>query len=261
MKRRWTTAELKDFLDEKVERYNRPDFIPDDPVSVPHRFSKLQDIEIAGLFAAVFSWGQRVTILRKSNELMDLMEHAPHEFILHHTARDLKRLLHFRHRTFQATDLLYFIDFLQRVYRKHRSLETAFTRHLGADDPDVTGALNGFYDDFCAAPHFPQRTKKHISSPQRKSTCKRMNMYLRWMVRRDGAGVDFGLWKGIRPDQLVIPLDLHVGRVASRLRLLDGKAPDWGRALALTSELRKLDPADPVKYDFALFSLGIYEKF
>jgi len=248
--------ELKAFLDKKVEHYNQPSFIKDDPVSIPHLFSRKQDIEIAGFFAAIFAWGNRTTIIRKSKELLDLMDNAPYEFCIHHQEKDLKKLLHFKHRTFHATDLLYFISFFKYHYQLHDSLESAFKPYA-----DMKEALTGFHHYFFSLEHVPARTKKHIATPERNSSCKRLNMYLRWMVRKDNKGVDFGLWSHISPADLISPIDLHVARVAKKLRLLKRKLPDWKAAEELTEKLRRFDKDDPVKYDFALFGLGIIDKF
>jgi uncharacterized protein (TIGR02757 family) len=252
--------QLRSFLDRKVNEYNQPSFIKADPISVPHRFTKKQDIEIAGLFAAVFAWGNRTTIIRKSMELMELMHFSPYDFCLNHQTADLKKLLHFKHRTFNATDLLYFIRFLQEHYQHHDSLEDAFEHpaHNGKDN--VKHSLTAFYNRFVSTEEFPPRTGKHIASPEKNSTCKRLNMYLRWMVRSDDRGVDFGLWKKISPADLICPVDLHVSRVARHLGLVSGTRNDWTTAMELTSALRKLDRQDPVKYDFALFGLGAMEK-
>ena len=246
--------EVKGFLDEKVNEYNVPGFIAHDPVSVPHAFTKLQDIEIAGFFAATLAWGRRKTIIDKSRELMALMGNDPHAFVLHHTENDLKGLQHFKHRTFQPDDVLYFISFLSDHYARHNSLEEAFLRGQGFD---MTDRLSAFNDYFFSLDYAPQRTRKHVPHPQKKSTCKRLNMFLRWMVRQDSCGVDFGLWKRISPGELVCPLDVHVDRVARRLGLLNRKQTDWKAALELTETLRLFDPEDPVKYDFALFGMGV----
>lgn len=256
---RTAKTQLKAFLDKKVLLYNRPAFIKEDPVSIPHMFSKRQDIEIAGFFAAVFSWGNRVTIINKSRELLQRMGNEPHAFCLQHSTTDLEGLLTFKHRTFNATDLLYFVAFFKQHYSQHDSLETAFTRGLNKKDTTVENGLIGFYDYFFSLPDIPQRTRKHISSPLKNSSCKRINMYLRWLVRRDDKGVDFGLWESISPSQLICPLDVHVARVATQLGILQRKVPDWQAALELTSFLRTLDKADPVKYDFALFGTGVME--
>ena len=253
--------ELKDFLDAKVDLYNQPSFIKDDPISVPHLFTIKQDIEIAGLYAALFAWGNRTTIIQKSKELMKRMDNAPHDFIINHKEEDRKSLLGFKHRTFNDLDLLYFTEFLQQHYRKHKSLEEAFIIGFSPEDENIEKGLIGFHDYFRASPDCPRRTLKHVATPARKSACKRLNMYLRWMVRRDKKGVDFGIWKKIKPSQLVCPVDVHVGRVAKRFQLLDRPNADWEAALQLTEYLRTLDPVDPVKYDFALFALGVVEKF
>ena len=252
---------LKDFLNKKVDEYNQPLFIESDPVCIPHLFSKKQDIEIAGFFAAIFAWGNRTTIINKSRELMQLMDNAPYQFCLHHTDNDLKRLLSFKHRTFNPTDLFYFISFFNMHYRVHHSLESAFTKAMTNSDVNIENALNGFYQYFFSLEDVPGRTKKHIASPSKNATCKRLCMYLRWMVRKDKHGVDFGIWKNISPSQLIIPLDVHTARVARHFKLLKRKPADWHAALEVTDELKLLDASDPAKYDFALFALGILEKF
>lgn len=248
---------LKEFLDTKVDFYNQPSFIKDDPISVPHLFTKKQDIEIAGFFAAIFSWGNRTTIISKAKELMQLMDMAPYEFCLNHDSNGLKRLMGFKHRTFNDTDLFYCVEFFKHHYKRYKSLENAFTRHGNT----VEEMLTGFHHYFFSLDDFPVRTKKHIATPERKSSCKRLNMFLRWMVRQDGKGVDFGLWKKISPSQLVCPIDLHVARVACRFNLIKRKQTDWQTALELTEYLRTLDKNDPVKYDFALFGLGVMGKY
>ncbi|HMJ45794.1 MAG TPA: TIGR02757 family protein [Ferruginibacter sp.] len=252
---------LKKFLDAKVFQYNNPSFIPADPISIPHSFTKKQDIEIAGFFAAIFAWGNRVTIINKAKELMKFMDNSPHDFCLQYSDNDLKKLLRFRHRTFNPTDLLYCISFFRMHYQKYDSLEIAFSKWMQRGDINIENALNGFYHYFFSMDEIPQRTRKHIASPENGSSCKRLNMFLRWMVRNDKMGVDFGIWKKISPSQLVIPLDVHVTRVATHLKLSDRKQADWQAAIDLTEQLRKMDPLDPVKYDFALFGLGALEKF
>ena len=252
-----TTATLRDFLDAAVRRYNTPDFIPNDPISIPHRFSLLQDREIVGFWTAILAWGQRKTIIQSAERLVRLMDGAPFDFILNHAETDRKRFLDFKHRTFQATDTLYFLEFFQNFYRKHASLEHAFARHLQPGDDTVENALIGFHRDFFDHPWAPGRTRKHVATPERGSTCKRLNMFLRWMIRHDAAGVDFGLWKNIQPPQLLMPLDVHVERVARRFGLLQRPQTDWIAVLELTENLRAFDPEDPVKYDFALFGMGL----
>ncbi len=253
------SQDLKIFLDKKVDEYDQPFFITADPICIPHSFSKKQDIEISGFFAAIFAWGNRTTIINKSRLLMQLMDNAPHDFCLNHTDEDLKKLLTFKHRTFNPTDLLYFIEFFKQHYKKYDSLEIAFSKWMKKNDSTIENALNGFYDYFFSLPDVPKRTMKHIASPIKKASCKRLCMYLRWMVR-NGA-VDFGIWKNIKPSQLIIPLDLHVSRVAKRFHLLQRNQSDWMAALELTESMRQFDDKDPAKYDFALFALGVLEKF
>lgn len=285
---------LKAFLDSKVEQYNRVDFIENDPIVIPHQFSLKQDIEIMGFFASILAWGQRKTIINKCHELVRRMDGEPFNFIKNHQDSDLKNLLGFKHRTFNDTDLLYFIHFFKHHYFKYNSLEDAFIplqkhefRQEFLDENDaemqqvdlssptcylanlkavgVTGNiekyLNYFRTYFFSLPDYPQRTIKHISSPAQKSTCKRLNMFLRWMVRKDDKGVDFGIWSKIKPSQLVCPCDLHVDRVARKLNLISRKQTDWQTAVELTGRLLEFDKSDPVKYDFALFGLGIEARF
>ena len=255
--------DLKSFLDKKVIQFNNPSFIKDDPVCIPHLFSKKQDIEIAGFFAATFAWGIRKTIINKCKLLMQLMDNAPYDFCVNHTDNHLKKLEGFCHRTFNDTDLLYFVSFLKSHYSKHKSLESAFFNKetMKQSDHVVEVSLNYFYQYFFSLEDVPQRTKKHIASPQRNSSCKRLNMYLRWMVRNDSEGVDFGIWKKISPSQLICPVDVHVARVSKHFNLLKRKQVDWQAAIELTNELRKFDASDPVKYDFALFGLGVLDKY
>ena len=253
-----------------VDKYNQPSFIKNDPISIPHLFNKKQDIEIAGFFAAIFSWGNRITIINKSKELLERMDKSPYEFIRNGTAKDLKKLSGFKHRTFHEDDLYYFIEFFRRHYKKFDSLEEAFIPPLipekgfelacrsGRDQ--VEQALNHFKKYFFSFGHL-KRTEKHIASPAQKSSCKRLNMFLRWMVRNDHKGVDFGIWHNFSPAALICPLDVHVARVARKLNLLHRKQNDWQAATELTKALCNLDNQDPVKYDFALFNLGIDGKF
>lgn len=271
---------LKAFLDAKVAQYNRPEFIANDPVSIPHIFSKKQDIEIMGFWAATLAWGQRVTIINKCKELITLMDGAPYDFIINHEEPDLKKLLHFKHRTFNDIDTLYFISFFRWHYEHFESLEDAFVpsnKFVVPNDSEgsisttvlrqaqtsigAEAALNHFRSYFFSLPDFPHRTKKHVSSPSQKSTCKRLNMFLRWMVRKDDNGVDFGIWTKLKPADLICPCDLHVDRVARKLKLINRKQTDWQTALELTERLKEFDPFDPVKYDFALFGLGVEERW
>ncbi len=250
-------ASVHALLEQKCRQYNQPSFIPNDPIAIPHQFNRQPNIEIAGFFAATFAWGNRTTILNKSRELMQLMDNAPHQFITQHRPQELKKLLAFKHRTFQSTDLLYFIQFLRQHYKKHESLQDAFL----LSGPTTDQRLIGFHDYFFSLPDAPERTRKHVTTPQRGSTCKRLNMFLRWMVRRDKKGVDFGIWQKIKPADLICPIDVHVARVGRKLGLIERKQTDWQTAIELTESLKQLDPKDPVKYDFALFSLGVNEKF
>lgn len=252
---------LQSFLDQKVHQYNRPTFITDDPVAIPHGFEGLQDREITGFLVATLAWGQRKTILQSGRRLVSLMDHSPYAFLTQASEDEYRRFEGFVHRTFNATDLLYFLEVLRGHYREEESLEQAFVRHLRPEDRTVEAALSGFHAWFFRHPYAPARTRKHVATPARGSACKRLNMFLRWMVRRDEAGVDFGCWQKIRPDQLVCPLDVHVERVARILQLLHRTQTDWAAAVELTDRLRALDPQDPVKYDFALFGLGIEQYF
>ncbi|MBC7920031.1 MAG: TIGR02757 family protein [Ferruginibacter sp.] len=252
--------DLKAFLDAKVAQYNRPEFIAPDPVSIPHRFSQRQDIEIMGFWAAMLAWGQRKTIISKAGELITLMDGAPYDFVRNHAATDLKRFLSFRHRTFNATDARYFLAFFRHYYARHDSLEDAFLPADPTTPHPVEAGLRRFHDLFFSLEDAPLRTRKHVATPARKAACKRINMFLRWMVRRDDRGVDFGLWKRITPAQLICPCDVHVDRVARKLGLIRRRPTDWLTAVELTDSLRELDPADPVQYDFALFGLGIEGK-
>ena len=279
--------ELKNFLDSKVEQYNQPNFIANDPVCIPHLFNQKQDIEIAGFFAAVLAWGQRKTIISKCKELLNRMDNAPYDFVVNHTDEDLKRLLNFKHRTFNDTDLLYFISFFKMHYSSFDSLEQAFVpksevfraEYMEASPVEthmaqasevclssqinfsIEQALNHFRQYFFSLEDFPHRTKKHISSPKQKSTCKRLNMFLRWMVRVDNKGVDFGIWDTLKPKDLICPCDVHVDRVGRLLGLINRKQTDWLTAVELTACLKQFDAADPVKYDFALFGLGVEKVF
>ena len=251
---------LKDFLDNKVEEYNQPNFIPNDPICIPHLFTQKQDIEILGFIASILAWGQRKTIINKCKELIERMGGSPYDFIMHHQEDDLRSLLGFKHRTFNDTDLLYFVAFFRYHYTRFDSLEDAFLigqEHVKPTEISIEMSLNEFKQYFFSLPDFPLRTKKHVSSPAQKSTCKRLNMFLRWMVRRDNKGVDFGIWTRIAPSQLICPCDVHVERVARKFHLITLDKLQWKAALELSANLSQLDEADPVKYDFALFGLGV----
>jgi len=248
---------LRTQLDELVVKYNRPNFITNDPISIPHSYSKKQDIEITAFFAATLAWGNRTTIINKCNELFERMDNSPFDFIKNHQIDDRKSLLGFKHRTFNDTDLLFIVDFLQQHFQKEVSLETAF---FPTSEMNVKEGLIHFKDYAFEKEYAPNRSKKHISSPVTKSACKRLNMFLRWMVRKDNKGVDFGIWNNIQPSELICPLDVHVERNAKKFNLLSRKQTDWKAAEELTVNLKKLAPDDPVKYDFALFGLGVDEK-
>jgi len=248
--------ELKAQLDRLVARFNTPAFIAEDPIAIPHLYSERDDIAIAGLLVAVLAWGQRPTIVANGLRLMQLLDDAPHAFVVGHTASDLRRLRSFVHRTFNGTDLVSLVRGLRHVYEQHGGLEAVVTRGVRPDDADVRGGLVTLHTVLVGAPGFAARTQKHVADIRRGSAAKRLNMWLRWLVRRDRGGVDFGLWVGIRPDQLLCPLDLHTGRVARALGLLTRTTNDFKAVVELTEALRTLDPVDPVKYDLALFGLG-----
>jgi len=252
---------IGDYLEELVQRFEQPSFIDVDPIAVAHQFSRKQDVEIAGFLTASFAWGQRPTILAKARPFLKLMGDSPYEFIVNHEEKDRAAFEGFVHRTFQPLDALYFLDRLQRHYQQFNSLETLFTNGMKPSDDDVGGALLHFHDHFFDVEYAPQRTRKHVATPARKSSCKRLNMFLRWMVRSSEKGVDFGLWNSIRPSQLLLPLDVHVQRVGTRLGLLTRKQADWKAVQEITAAVRTFDASDPAKYDFALFGLGVLEKY
>ena len=253
---------IKQLLDQKVKQYNHIDFIEKDPICIPHLFTKQQDIELAAFFAAIFAWGNRATIIQKSKELLTRMDNAPFEFCTQHQAKDVKKLVGFAHRTFNDRDLSHCIAFFKQHYTSQKSLETAFfmDQQSGKKIKTVEAGLVNFKKYFFSMEDAPHRTKKHIASPENGSTCKRLNMFLRWMVRKDQHGVDFGLWKSISPADLIIPIDVHVARVSRSFGLISRPQIDWLTAMELTEYCRTLDASDPAKYDFALFSLGVTEK-
>ena len=253
-----TNSELKSFLDEKVLQYNTLDFIESDPVQIPHLFSQKEDIEIAGFLSATIAWGNRKMIIKNAHKMMDLMGNSPYDFVMSHTDDDLERLESFVHRTFNGQDFASFIKSLQHIYKNHNGLEAVFAKHQ--DSNSMQKSISEFKKVFFEIKH-QNRTQKHISDPMNGSAAKRINMYLRWMCRQDNKGVDLGIWKTISPSLLSCPLDVHSGNVARKLGLLTRKQND-GKALAeLDLKLRGLDPKDPVKYDFALFGLGVFEGF
>jgi uncharacterized protein (TIGR02757 family) len=243
---------LHRFLEEHYQKFNQQNFISEDPICIPHQYSNPLDIEISGLWTALLSWGQRITIINKSRELFKLMDNAPYDFIVNHEPKDRVRFRHFKHRTFQPEDCYTFLEFFQQTYKDHKSLEELFY-----GNGDLKTGITTFrktYQNFTGEKH---RSLKHVSTPEKKSACKRINMFLRWMVRKDNKGVDFGIWTDIKPSQLYIPLDVHVGRVARELGLLNRKNNDWQAVEELTTRLLAFDESDPVKYDYSLFGLGV----
>ncbi len=253
-----TKAELKEFLDAKVLEYNHPRFLEDDPLQIPHRFTKKEDIEISAFLASTIAWGNRKSIINNASKLMDLMDHAPHDFVMGHQPVDLDKFSHFVHRTFNGIDLGYFVTSIKNLYVNHGGLEGVFTTYQ--EHETMQPAISKFKEIFFELPH-ETRTTKHVSDPMKGSAAKRINMFLRWMVRDNSTGVDFGLWKDISPSKLSCPLDVHTGNVGRKLKLLKRKQSDAKSLAELDKNLRKLDPVDPVKYDFALFGLGVFEKF
>lgn len=258
MKRQFKKAELKDFLDEKVEKYNCPEFIELDPVSIPHQFDLKEDIEIAGFLSATIAWGNRKMILRNAGRMMELLDNSPYDFVMNHRKSDLERLKGFVHRTFNSTDLAYFIVSLKNIYENHRGLEGVFSKYKTVNS--LQPAIHMLHCIFFELPH-SSGTIRHISDPYKGSAAKKINMFLRWMIRKDNRGVDFGLWEKISPSVLSCPLDIHSGNIARVLGLITRKTNDAKAVSELDFCLREMDSADPVKYDFALFGLGINENF
>ncbi len=251
-------ADLKDFVDEKVEKYNQPVFIETDPIQVPKQFSEKENIEIAGFLSATIAWGNRPAIIKNALRLMSLMENQPYDFVTQASPEEMKRLQKFVHRTFNGDDCIYFIRSLRNIYQNHEGLESVFEKGFKLDF-SVKSSLAYFYSVFFELDG--ERTRKHISNVQKGASAKRLNMFLRWMVREDKRGVDFGLWKGIQASKLMLPLDVHTGNTGRKLGLLQRKSNDWKAVEEITAALQKFDPNDPVKYDFALFGLGVFEKF
>lgn len=250
-------TELQSFLDEKADLYNNPDFIGSDPIQIPHLFTLKEDIEIAGFLAATIAWGNRKSIITNATKMMDLLGNAPYDFVMSHSENDLQRLQNFVHRTFNGIDFLTFIKALRHIYENHGGLEPVFARH---QNDGLQTSISEFKKTFFEIGHLP-RTQKHVSDPLQNSAAKRINMYLRWMVRNDKRGVDLGIWNSISPALLSCPLDVHSGNVARKLGILARKQNDAKALAELDARLREFDPADPVKYDFALFGLGVFEKF
>ena len=250
--------QLHYFLEEKVLQYNNPNFIELDPVQIPHLYSVKEDIEISGFLAATISWGNRTSIIKSAKRMMELLGNSPYDFVMSHNERDLKKIEGFVHRTFNSTDFLTFISALKYLYENHNGLEGIFTDFKTSES--LQPAIHQLKKEFFSIPHLP-RTRKHLSDPLTGSAAKRINMFLRWMIRKDNAGVDLGIWKEISPSVLSCPLDVHSGNVARSLGILQRKQNDAKAVKELDEVLRKLDHLDPVKYDFALFGLGIFESF
>ena len=246
---------IKEFLEEKVIQYNNPKFIESDPIQIPHQYSLKEDIEIAGFLTATISWGNRKMIIRNAQNMMNILGNSPYDFVMQQKQYHIDK---FVHRTFNEIDLNYFIRALHNIYTKHKGLEYVFSTHVSSDN--LQNSIHEFKRIFFEIEH-PARTQKHISDPVKGSAAKRINMFLRWMVRKDNAGVDFGIWEGLDPSLLSCPLDVHSGNVARKLGLLTRKQNDAKALAELDASLRKMDPNDPVKYDFALFGLGVFEKF
>ncbi len=251
-------SELKSFLEEKVQLYNQLSFIDSDPIQIPHRFSVKEDIEISGFLAATMAWGNRKMIINKLNDLMERMGNSPYDFVMNYSDENFDKIETFKHRTLNSVDLDFYIKSLRNIYKNHGGLEKAF--HFERSDQDTLKAIEHFRTKFLETPH-QIRSEKHLSSPAKNSAAKRLNMFLRWMVRNDNQGVDFGIWKNISTSQLVCPLDVHSGNVARKLGILQRKQNDWKAASELQLNLKMMDPEDPVKYDFALFGLGVFEGF
>ena len=251
-------SELKTFLDEKVALYNNPKFIESDPIQIPHLFKTKEDIEISGFLTATIAWGNRKSIINNSKKMMELLDHSPYEFVIHHNKTELDSLKGFVHRTFNGDDFVQFIKSLKHIYTNYNGLESVFKNY--AESNSLQQSIHKLKQHFFEIQHL-ERTKKHVSDPLKNSAAKRINMFLRWMVRQDNAGVDFGIWKSLSPTQLSCPLDVHSGNVARQLGLLKRKQNDAKALAELDQSLRNLDPSDPVKYDFALFGLGVFEGF
>lgn len=253
---------LRDFLNVKVEQYNNPKFIESDPILIPHSFSKKEDIEIAGFLVSTIAWGQRKIIIKNGFQMMEIMDNSPHDFVLNHSPKELEKTASFKHRTFNGDDFSFFIKQLKRIYKEGGGLEQLFSSGVTEESDDCSGAIEHFRNDFFKnLKDEDSRIKKHVSSPQKGSASKRLVMFLRWMVRNDCTGVDFGIWKSICPSILSVPLDVHTGNVARKLHLITRLQNDWKTVREMDSCLRELDHEDPAKYDFALFGLGIFEKF
>lgn len=260
MQKSLSQQELFDFLEEKYLQFNQLTFIENDPISIPHQFEKKEDIEIAAFITATISWGQRIAIIKSANTFMKMMDNSPYSFIINHSKKELKPFEKFVYRTLNGKDSIYFIISLKNIYLNHGGIHKIFSSAITKNEPNIQPGIIAFRKAFFELNNL-ERTHKHFSDPMKNSASKRINMFIRWMVRLDKNGVDFGLWKDIKPSQLLCPLDVHSGRVARALGLLERKQDDWKSVIELTDNLKKFDKHDPVKYDFALFGLGVNEKF
>ena len=254
MKTSFTQAELKIFLDEKVGLYNQTDFIQTDPIQIPKQFTRKEDIEISAFLISTLAWGNRTAIIKSGERLLEIMNFKPHEYVLNYE----EQRHNFVHRTFNSDDLNAFFVSLKRIYEQHNGLEAAFKLH--SEIPGIQGRIISFRDTFTQEP-FPHRTQKHVANPQKGSSAKRINMFLRWMVRKDESGVDFGVWNSIPMSELHLPLDVHTGNVARKLGILTRTQNDWRSVAEIQEQLTQFDSEDPCKYDFALFGLGAFEGF
>lgn len=249
--------EIKELLDEKYYLFNNTSFIETDPISIPHQFTKKEDIEISALLIATIAWGQRISIIKNGNKLMQLMNNEPHQFILDFSKADVKRFSNFVHRTFNSEDCVFFLKSLKNIYINYGGLEPVFAQ---SKENNIKEAIVNFRNSFLETSH-EYRIEKHISNPNKNSSAKRLCMFLRWMVRKDKHGVDFGIWKTIKPFQLCLPLDVHTGNVSRKLGLLKRNSNDWQAVEEITNTLKLFDATDPIKYDFSLFGLGAFEGF
>jgi uncharacterized protein (TIGR02757 family) len=250
---------LFDLLEEKYLQYNTRSFIEEDPILIPHLFNNKEDIEIAAFLTAIIAWGRRDQIIQNARKLMEWMDYSPHKFVTDHTKKDLEVYKKYYYRTFNGEDCVFFLESLQNLYKNHNGLEGVFCT-IHCDVTNTKEVIENFRNLFFSLPHL-KRTEKHVSDPSRNSSCKRLNLFLRWMIRKDSGGVDFGIWDHLKPNQLVCPLDVHTSRIGRKLGLISLKQDNWKAAIELTNNLKRFDPIDPVKYDYALFGLGIYEHF
>jgi len=254
-----TQENQREFLEEKYKQYNTPKFIESDPIQIPHQFTKKEDIEIVAFLSSTIAWGNRKMIIRNAQQIVEIMQHNPYQFIINLCDADIENITDFKHRTFQLIDFKFFLKSLQNIYINHEGLEAIFYKGYKTDNT-IYSAIKYFREVFFELPH-EKRTEKHIANIEKKSAAKRINMFLMWMIRKDKRGVHFGLWNKIPTEALKIPLDVHVGNTARSLGLLSRKQNDWQAVQELTNKLKEFDESDPIKFDFALFGLGVFEKF